>query len=173
MDRAPVSFELLAHFDKPSEPRPLRRVPVRGVRWVLQWAAALGVLYVAGCVLAQFAYCLTAERTLLRAARAGALEATLPRATRESIRESIERRLTSQSWPPDALQIRVQQNGLPIAGQYHTCDGDQVSVTLTIPAAVVIPQWLRRTSFWSECSQIEIRADRRVPARKLAASSAR
>ena len=50
----------------------------RGVGWVLAWAGALAVLAIAAGVLTEFAYVLAAERTLTVAARAGAMEATLP-----------------------------------------------------------------------------------------------
>ena len=69
---AQTSFDLFAHFDRPAKVVEAHTVPTRGIRWVLIWAAALGVLFVAASVLIEFIYCLTAEHTLVRAARAGA-----------------------------------------------------------------------------------------------------
>src|SRR5262245_36245847 len=44
---------------------------VRGVRWVLQWAAVVGTLFVSSCILLVFGFRLAAELQLARAARAG------------------------------------------------------------------------------------------------------
>ena len=143
-------------------------MPSRGVAWVLKWAAALGVLFVAGCALLQFGYCVAAEQTLSRAARAGALEATLPRATRQSIVESIERRLTSYSIPAGSLHIAVQQNGAPIRRAFRIADDDRISVTLSLPANAVMPRMVAaRSHSWQNASQIEARAERQVPGRQL------
>src|SRR5262245_4005386 len=52
----------------------------RGVAWVLGWAGALGVLAIVCGLLTEFACLASAKHTLSIAARAGAFEATLPRA---------------------------------------------------------------------------------------------
>src|SRR5437764_1142099 len=65
----------------------------RGVGWVLAWAGALAVLATGAGVLTEFAYVLAAERTLSVAARAGAMEATLPRATYQSVTAAVDGRL--------------------------------------------------------------------------------
>ena len=62
---------------------------VRGVGWVLRWAAAIAVFGVAGIVLLDFACRLGAEQALARAATAGLREASLPRATSRSVEQSI------------------------------------------------------------------------------------
>ncbi len=84
---------LTHHFAPPEPPNEsfeARRfeTPVatqRGVQWVLQWAAALAVLAFAGSTLIKFAYLSVAEHKLSIAARAGVLEATLPRASYQSV----------------------------------------------------------------------------------------
>jgi hypothetical protein len=127
------------------------------------------MLFVAGCVLTQLAYCLAAERTLARAARAGALEATLPRATHESIVRSVERRLAGYSFPPGLLRISVQQNGVPIRGRFQPGDGDRLAVALAVPGNAVMPHWLRRASFWDAASPIVASAERHMPGKRFGA----
>src|SRR6476661_5171587 len=75
------------------EPRPVRAIiPTRDVLWVLRLAAALTTIFFALVRLAAFGYQLAAEHQLVAAARAGALEATLPRATFQSVAQTVERR---------------------------------------------------------------------------------
>jgi hypothetical protein len=169
MDSSRTSLELLAHFEPPTEREslPLPGIPLRGVPWVVKWAVALGMLFVAACVLLQFGYCAAAEQALARAAQAGALEATLPRATQQSVVETIERRLTGYSIPTGALRIAVLQNGVPVRRALHIADDDRISVTLSLEATSVLPNWLRAVAFWNGESQIEARAERRIPGRQL------
>lgn len=169
MDSSRTSLELLAHFEPPSEHESLRLqgVPLRGVPWVVKWAAALGVLFIAACVLLQFAYYAAAERTLALAAQAGALEATLPRATQQSVVETIDRRLAGYSIPSGALRISVLQNGAPARRALRIADDDRISVTLSLEATTVLPNWLRAVAFWNGESQIEARAERQIPGRQL------
>src|SRR5262245_17876280 len=104
-----TSFGLLAHFDRPktdnrvnqqafsaskTTPSPIVAAR-RGVRWVFQWAAAVAVLAFAATILAEFSYQLVAERQLTLAARAGVVEATLPRANYQSIQDALYARLIS------------------------------------------------------------------------------
>jgi hypothetical protein len=110
---------------------------------------------------------MAAERTLARAARAGALEATLPRATRQSIEQLVERRLTCLAVTPGELRIGVEQNGAPVRGVVQAGDGDRLSVAIAVSSDAVLPHWLRGTNFWSGASQIVVRAERRMPGREL------
>jgi hypothetical protein len=173
MNADPSSYELLAHFDGPFVPQAARTSSVRGVRWVLQWAVALAVLFVAGCTLLQFGYCLAAEQALARAARAGVLEATLPRATYQSVTESVERRLANYSLPPGRLQFSLLQNGIPIRGPFRAAGGDHLSVMLAAPTTALVPDWLHKANFWRRNLQIEAYADRHVPGNRLSASPTR
>jgi hypothetical protein len=158
MDSLDASGDLLKRCDD---------VPVRGVVWVLRWAAAIAVLWVAGCVLAEFAYCLSAEHTLARAARAGALEATLPRASFRSVGDTVERRLVRQvSWI-EQLKLSVHQNGAAVGGAIQAAGGDRLAVSLAVPVRAVVPPWLSSISLRTGESQIEVRAERTVPGRAL------
>jgi hypothetical protein len=147
--------------------------PPHGVGWVLRWAAALAVLWFAGCVLAEFALCLAAERTLSRAARAGALEATLPRASFRSVGETVNRRLATRAAWVNQVTLSVQQNGTPIGGAIRAIDGDLVSVTIAMPVRAILPRWLSATSLRTVESQIVVRAERAVPGRELAGVGSR
>ena len=173
MDSSRTSFELLAHFEQPIagvNPRS-RTLPVRGASWVLKWATAIGVLFVAGCALLQFGFCVAAEQALARAAQAAALESTLPRATQQSIVETVERRLKDYSLPTGALRIAVQQNGIPISRVFRIADDDRISVMLSLDAETVLPAWLRAATVGRGESQIEARAERRIPGRQLKAAA--
>ena len=63
--------------------RAIDELPVRGVGWVVRWAATLVVLCVSAAILTAFAYQLIAEQALVRAATAGLREAAC-RARHES-----------------------------------------------------------------------------------------
>jgi hypothetical protein len=162
MELSRTSFDILSHFEPP--PSTARS---RGVFWVLKWAAALGVLSYAGCVLLQLAYCLAAERALSHAARAGVLEATLPRATRSSIQDMVKRRLLTGAIPTAALQIVVQQNAAPMPRLFRLADGDRVSVALTVPTHAVLPAWLNAIPACGHDARIEARSERSLPSRQL------
>jgi hypothetical protein len=135
------------------------------VLWVLRWAAALAVLCFSGGVLAEFAFCLAAEHTVARAARAGALEATLPRATAASIRETVAHRLVR--FPSAAAQTRltIHLNGRPVLGRMIMRPGDRISVHVSLPNTAVLPRWLQRVKFWRGNAPVEFIAQRDVPGR--------
>jgi hypothetical protein len=145
---------------------PERQVLQRGVGWVLRWAAAIAVIWIAGCVLAEFWCSLTAEHMLARAARAGALEATLPRATHRTVVEAVTRRLANRAWTKQ-MTLSVQQNGTAIGGMIRATGGDRMAVTMVAPARSVLPPWLSFLSFHTNESQIEVRAEREIPGRLL------
>jgi hypothetical protein len=169
MDSSRTSFDLLAHFDSheagEDSRQPLR--PPIGVVCVLTWAVAAGVLFFAACTLLQLGYCIAAERALLRAARAGMLEATLPRATHESIVKNIERRLVDYSIPAGALQITLRQNDAPLQRIVRLADDDRVSVAISLSADAVLPAWLRTVNCWNDASQIEARIEQQMPGRQV------
>lgn len=170
MDRSRTSLELLAHFDSPpiehAESPPYVVAP-RGVAWVVKWSAALGVLFFASCFLLQLAYCVAAERAVRQAALAGVLEATLPRATRETVVETIERRLLNKTTLAGRPQIAIQHNDAPIHRVFRFADNDRVSVTLSIPTDAVLPAWLNAVTFPCGIARIEARAERRIPGRQV------
>jgi hypothetical protein len=145
----------------------LQCVPTRGVAWVLRWAAALAVLYFSGCVLAEFACCLAAEHTLARAARAGALEATLPRATCGSVRAVTRRRLTGYQHASGQLQLVIRQNSVPLRAKLELKPGDWMSVSIATTARAVTPLWLQTLKFWGSDEQIVVTAERQIPGHKL------
>jgi len=137
----------------------------RGIGWVLRWAAAIAVLWFSGCVLAEFAYSLAAEHALARAARAGALEATLPRATIPSVSETVNRRLANRDGWGEQLRLSVHRNGLAVGGTIRAAGGDRMEVTLAVPVRAVLPHWLSVIGLRTTKSQIEVHAERAVPGR--------
>jgi hypothetical protein len=168
MDAANSSLELLAHFDRAVGRKRTNRAARRGVGWVLQWSAAMAVLFLALCLLAQLAYCLAAELALARAARAGVLEATLPRATLDSVARSIERRLGHLPQREcGRARFSLLCNGAPVRGLVQATDGGQLSVTLAMPLREALPGWLRPMCVWAADSQLEARAELRKPGRQL------
>lgn len=170
MDAAQSSDRLLAHFENyptVEHAGATKTAYTRGITWVMQWAIAIATLLVATGVLVEFGYCLAAELALSRAARAGVLEATLPRATYQSISQSVERRLAR--WPQltGHLQLTLLQNGAAIRPAFRPADGDQLSLSLTVPSRAAMPRWLRALNFWRADSQIEVHAERQMPGRHL------
>jgi hypothetical protein len=170
MDVTPNSADLLTHFDRvyTGQPHAARHcVRTRGVGWVLQWAAAVAMLLFAGSVLMEFAYTMRAEHTLMRAAKAGALEATLPRASRESIAAAVKRPLIAYPALAKQLNLTIENNRRMLRGAFPPGAGDRLSVTLATSTHAVIPGWLRRLRFWASDEPLEIRIEREMPGRFL------
>jgi hypothetical protein len=170
MEPAQVSCSFLDYID--GDPGGIahdagRSVPTRSVGWVLRWAAAIAVLSFAGCVLAEFAYCLAAEHTLTRAARAGAMEATLPRASVRSVGDTVKRRLVRRTAWAGRLTLSVHRNGAAVGGAIRAAGGDRITVTLAVPVRAVLPHWLSAIGLGSGEAQIEVRAEREVPGRSF------
>src|SRR5262245_19272727 len=65
----------------------------RGVRWVLDWTAALAVLGIVSVTLLGFVLEMSAERALARAAAARLRAAMLPRATEEAVANAVRGQL--------------------------------------------------------------------------------
>jgi hypothetical protein len=159
-------FESLSETQVSSSDVP--QVRRRGTLWVLAWAAAFAAIAVTACVLMEFAYVAGAEHALFVAARAGATEATLPRATYESVTAAIERRLVSQPLLHDQLSLIFAQNGDLVQQSYfRQRGGDRFAVTLSAPSRAALPDWLRALSFWREDSRISAHAQQKLPGRKL------
>jgi hypothetical protein len=127
----------------------------------------LAVLCLAVGILTRFAYCLVAEHALARAAKAGALEATLPRATYRSVAEAVHSRLTRHAALADALRLGVLQNGIPARGALRVRKGDAITIALAVPVRAALPGWLRALELPTGKSQITVRAEREVPGRYL------
>jgi hypothetical protein len=140
----------------------------RGVGWVLAWAGAIAVFTIAAGILTEFAYVFAAERALSVAARAGAMEATLPRATYQSVTAAVDRRL--RHYPLLAKQVRLAllQNGTLVQSQFRQHDGDHFAITLSGPDSAAVPDWLRPLTFWRADSAIQAYAEQQLPGRKLA-----
>jgi hypothetical protein len=165
MDADRTSYELLSNFGPPSA----AILPTRGVRWVLKWTAAVGVLVFATGVLAEFAYLARAEHALARAARAGLVEATLPRASFDSVRATIERRLASYSGMSRRLRLSLTKNSAPMGRIWQPRDGDRLSVVLTADSDTALPTWLKTIRFWRSGPQLQVHASQ-FPSRTLNAA---
>lgn len=140
----------------------------RGVGWVLGWAGALGVLVITAASLVEFACRASATHTLSIAARAGAIEATLPRATYQSIAATIERRLARYPTFVNQVALTLSQNGESVQTRFRRREGDRLAVALSAPGRASVPTWLQRFSFWRTDSRIHAEAEQIVPGRKLA-----
>ena len=128
--------------------------PVRGVRWVLTWAAAMAVLGAAVAILLALAYQLAAEQNLAHAAAAGLREAACDRATRHSVEQTVRRRLVEHGLPARQVLIALQHNGAPVPGVIRHTAGDRLSVSLSIPAESVLPNWLNAVGLWGRSRTI-------------------
>jgi hypothetical protein len=141
--------------------------PKRGVGWVLKWAAAAAVQMFAAGILFQFTCGIAAEHQLAIAARAGAIEATLPRATYETVTATIERRLIGYPRLVKELHIGLEQNGSLVQQQFFQHEDDEIAVTLWAPSTAAAPAWLQRFVCNGD-SRIQARAESKIPGRKLA-----
>jgi hypothetical protein len=163
MEADHTSYDLVSPFDPPSAVI----LPTRGVRWVLKWTAAVGVLVFATAVLAEFAYLAPAEQALARAARAGLVEATLPRASFDSVRATIERRLESYPGLANRVRLSLTNNSTPTNGILQPRDGDRLSIVLTADSDAALPTWLKTIRFWRSGPQLRVHDERAMPSRKL------
>jgi hypothetical protein len=139
----------------------------RGVCWVLAWAGALMVFAIATGVLAEFGYVLAAESALSAAARAGAREATLPRATYQSVTAAVDRRLNHYPLLAKQLRLSLLQNGTLVQSQFRQHDGDLFTITLSGPSNSAVPDWLRTLMFWHSKLEIQAHAELQLPGRNL------
>jgi hypothetical protein len=174
-----TSFELISHFDGPHQLTPApgatgsasalpSRHQTRNIRWVLKWSAALGILFFSVSVLFEFAYLAMAAHDFARAARAGAVEATLPRATHESVQQAVNRRLAAYPQLDSYLQMSMLQNGAPALKILPWNDGDRITVIVSVDSSAVLPAWIRALRFWRSDEKIEVAAERQLPGRQLA-----
>lgn len=116
--------------------------PVRGVTWVLCWAATLAVLIVSAAVLSAITCRLAAEGSLARAAAAGLRESSLPRATSRSVESVVRSRLAGCFDLQHAVLIEVRHDGRPTHGYLRSHSDGQTSVTLAAPLGAAMPCWL-------------------------------
>jgi hypothetical protein len=133
--------------------------PVRGVGWVLKWAAAVCVLAATAVILLSFAFRLAAERTFTEAAAVGLRAAALPRATSRSVEQSIHRELARYIRSEGGVSVALQSAGRPVKGAIDHRLSGQLSVTLSAPLAVSLPNWLSAVSPWSRDTLLVAKVD--------------
>ncbi len=125
------------------------------------------MLTITASFLVELGYQLAAEQTLVRAARAGMLEATLPQATFESVRQTVARRFTNYSLQSGELQIALQLNGKLVLGPLQLREGDQLSLLVTLPNRSALPAWLSAISFNQNGKPLQAHVVRQLPDRHL------
>jgi hypothetical protein len=137
---------------------------LRGIGWVLKWSGAVGVLTLAGILVLDFAYRLAAEQTLTRAAAIGLQRAELPHAMPLFVNAAMCRETGADLFR--GANVRVQLG--PPAGRpsLQRPTGPVQSVTISVPAANALPDWLRAVSPFSGG---EIKATRTAARSVLAA----
>lgn len=173
MENPPTSSEFVSHFERAdrSESAAAIELPafakVRDARWVLRWAAAFTTLVIAAGTLIEFGYLMAAERMLNFAARAGAMEATLPRATYDSVLGAVERRLAGYSQMKGHVQLTLLQDGKPVKRLLPAGGGVRFSVVLQAPASAAVPGWLTKLTPWRTAEPLLARADRTALGRQL------
>lgn len=132
---------------------------VRGIGWVLKWAAAVCVLSATAIILLSFAYRLAAERALAEAATIGLRAAALPRATTRSVEQSIHRELAKYIGSEGGVSVALQSAGKPVKGAIDHRSSGQLSVTLSAPLAASLPNWLSALSPWSRDTLLVAKVD--------------
>jgi hypothetical protein len=137
-----------------------------GVWCVLQWAAAVVILAVVANVLYGFAQRLGTQRSLQLAARAGAIEAVLPRASYHSVRDTIGRRLAGIS-ELESWELTLLQNDAHVFRQIAENERDLFIVTVTARMSSTVPAWLQWLPGVGEPSTITVQAEKGRPGRHL------
>src|SRR5262249_43714238 len=135
MDSNQASLQLLSHFDDappdaPEQIRAQRVAQLRGIGWVLRWAAAIAVLFYCATVLTEFFYALAAEQMLVHAAEAGVHEATLPRATFTGVEQTVWQRLAGSVESRGDVRLMLLANEKQVGRKWQPHDGDDVSIAL-------------------------------------------
>jgi hypothetical protein len=138
----PGPESILAEYDAAGCDAEPRGESVRGIGWVLKWAAAIAVLGATIIILLNFGYRLAAERTLARSAAAGIRAAALPRATSQTVEQSIRRELTGCFQLDRATQITIRCGGKPAKGIIATRSQARLTVIISAPMAAALPGWL-------------------------------
>jgi hypothetical protein len=139
----------------------------RGVRWVLEWAAALAVLAIVSVTLLDYGHELAAERALSRAAAAGLRAAMLPRATDETVAWAVRSQLAGDRGIALGTKLTFERNGALVSGLVRKTSGDRLSISLASPTAAALPSWLRALSPWKQHDTIAVRLDHRVGGQPL------
>jgi hypothetical protein len=176
MDAPQATFDLFRPFDGDVPGEAAERAsnpPPRGISWVLVRATAGAVLALSFVTLAEFAYCLAAELSLARAAKAAALEATLPRASLETICAAAKRRLAANVALASSANISLLQNGVPVGQRFQPQPGDRIAVTISAPKRAVQPYWLQVLCFSSLDQLMTMQAERDMADKEFPASVAR
>jgi hypothetical protein len=135
---------------------------VRDARWVLKWAAALAVFATTARVMFEFASDVSTEQALKQAAQAGLTEATLPRASRQSVAATVDRRLSAESIDPRNVNLILLENDIPITGRIHPLEGDRISVVLSASIGST-SSWFKKNGR----APLTVRTDREVPGSHL------
>jgi hypothetical protein len=162
-------FSSIAIFPAPAhEPvQVIHERPTRGVGWVLRCAGALATLFTSLVFLTETGYRFAAQQTLARVARAGALEATLPGASFQTVRDTVARRLYDRLPAASHWQLSLQQNEVPVRSTLQPSEGDVLSVTIVASDRALLPMWLRTLRVWKSESKVEARAEQRMPSRRI------
>jgi hypothetical protein len=137
-------------------------LPVRGVAWVLRWAAVVTVLSYSAIVLAAFSYHVSAEHALHQATKIGLREAALPWATSESVETVIRQQLSARHPGLRAASLQLTAGGRRLHGPLRFNEGERLAVSLSVATADFVPRWL--TLLTGE-SVVVVRGERRLGAR--------
>ena len=105
-----------------------------GVAWVLRQAAVLAVLLLTTVHFAGVICLASAERQLRHAARASAAEAGLPNATGQSVRNRAMGKLEHDGFDPRLVSLAVDCNGRAVDRATCFRPGDEIHVTISMPA---------------------------------------
>src|SRR5450631_453261 len=153
----PTTLRSILSADETAEFVPeLREHRIRGIGWVLKWAAAIAVLGATIVILLNFGYRLAAERTLEQAAMSGLRVSGLPHATSVSIGDSIRSILGCNLYQAANIRLRIARP--PLNGNMSDRFGAGLTISISMPASAALPAWLEMLSPWNESAEITVQA---------------
>ncbi len=103
---------------------------------------AAPVVVIAAIGLAQFFCLIAASEALGQAAKAGAREASLPKATFQSVSAAVERRLGGRSFVRAIDPVRVEVDGRAVYGVVRPQTGEEIVVTVSVASHRATPDLL-------------------------------
>ncbi len=132
----------------------------RDTRWILRQFVSVVLLVAVVSIGIEYSMLIGAERALAAAAREGAQEALLPKASTSSVSAAVERSLARYRWRSQVAVLPPAINGHLAQRRWQVRSGDRCTVSLTVPHAAVVPNWIARLAWFGNSQPLSVSATR-------------